>query len=134
MSPEEHGRHIGERIRAAERARLERLVALHPQCPVDGLPSDYVGIMGSFGTARFTFMCPNQDAFTWNHDTGQTRVIPPSDHRFIRRETFDLLMNASQEELTRPIEPGEPDTSAVQDHQLGSHSEQPNDQSESPHT
>jgi hypothetical protein len=91
MSFEEREHEMSERLRLAKRERQETLAALHPPCPLDGLPGSYVGLIGAFSTARLTFVCPNDDAFTYNRDTGQMWVIPPSDRTFIRPETLDLL-------------------------------------------
>jgi hypothetical protein len=108
MTLEEHGREVGERIRAIERERLEALMGMHPLCPADGLPGAYVGLIGSFGTARLTFVCPNQDAFTYNPNTGHEWLIPPDDHKFIHLESFDLLKSDEQmKQIEQPEMPSQ---------------------------
>lgn len=127
---EENGQRIAQRLRAAKRAGLEALVAMHPLCPADGLPGSYVGSIYAFGAARIVFECTNQDAFTLNRETGQLRIIPPSDHRFIRRETFELLNDTDAAESAGS---SGPEVSAGQVEQPTHDMDMPDAQDESRH-
>jgi hypothetical protein len=104
---EAHGRALRAELDAADLARQEYLARLHPPCPQDGLPGDYIGISGSYGSARWTFLCPNGDRFTYHQDTYATRLIRPERWSYIRLEPLDLLAPASPDSS-----PHQPDQSA----------------------
>lgn len=88
---ETHVEAVAKRLDEADRARQEALAAMHPLCPQDGQPGDYIGISGAYGSTRLAFICPSGDRFTYDPDTQETRLIRPERWGYIRLESLDLL-------------------------------------------